>query len=1673
MLPLRVILLFVMASLVGENLIAQSQWDCLGAIPICGNDTIDIISGASEFNDYSNPNNDRGCLSTGEGQHSTWVYFEFRDDMPPDSELLMTLFPPDSTDTWREEDFDFAIYGPNLNCDSLGSPRRCSFARSLCAFCPYTGMGNGALDSQEDAFIDPFGVEVDGFVLPLVAQPGDRFYMLVTKFTGFSEAFAVEWGGEASNYFNCIADPACINLVNAGGDLNYCKADAFDVRLDADLRTSSDEELIIQWSGTPEAMALLDSADILKPLVSVPAGFEGSLEYEINVLQGACDRSDKMTITVIGGVTPEIIQDGFACPGESVGLSVADLFESYLWSTGDTTTSIQATVGELYTLTVTNANGCQTSTTFTAQSISTKAANILEEGMIVCGTEPTILELDDTFETYIWSDDSTSPTLSITAGGTYSVTVTDENGCTTSDSITVQSVAEPQITIDYPDHACVGDSVSLVPNQSFENQIWSDGTLSAINVVTQTGNYILTATDANGCVAQDTFPIEFTPIPEPEFAGDTVICNGSTATIEVIDSGYTTTTWSTGEEDLSITVTEAGMYEVLVVDTFGCRGVDSILIEEGVSPVAEYIDEIEFCEGSSTTLALESNHETYLWPDGSAGATLEIDQAGVYAVTVSNTSGCTDTAAFTVIQNEVDSLIINGPAGLCPDEEATLTTSPTYASYVWSTSPADTNASLVVNTSITTYGLTVVDNKGCQTSATYDLTAFPAAEGTIVGDTLICTGEETIISVTPAMATYTWFDSSNDPAIRITEAGTEYVVTVTDVNGCQDTIPFSISGVDAVQIELDSAYQICREGSLNLDIGPGFSSILWSNTDTVPEIEVSEAGDYSVLVEDVNGCKDTANFTLSTYDVPTPVISGDIEFCPGGPANLQVEGNWASILWSTGDTTATIQVTDTGFVSVTVIDISGCVGEGSVVLSHFELVQPAIVAPDAVCPGTDFTVAVQDVFRTYDWEGIGLDQAIISPNRTGEFLLTVTDFNGCQQSTNETVGVLDAPTVDLTGDADFCAGSSTAISANGNFDSIVWGDGETTEDLVVTEGGIYVAIVQNTVGCTTMDSLSITELSLPEASPSNVFTLNCEVESVTLNNGLLDDDTYALEWTGPGILPSMTSLSQPTVRDSGWYTLIVERVSTGCRSEIDSIRVNEDRSTPRIGLDGASEIDCANPTITVRDTNSFNTNYLYQWYNAGREPIGNNNRPDIRVSTAGLLFLEVLDQSTGCAAMDSITITQNSDFPAIVKLIDDSITCDRTTIDIAATVSNWEDTFEVAWEIVEGDLGTTTTPLSAVANAPGTYVLLVENSLNGCIATDTIHIGENVEVPNAFAGDDYTLDCFTGEASLLATSAESRPMDFIWTAPNGQTQLGATLTASNIGTYTLTVTDPENGCSATDQVEVLLDDNQPTGLEIIVTHPPCIGDENGQISITGVEGGEGPFMFNFNEQGYSEKDTFSNLKPGNYTLSVEDLTGCTFTTEVKINAGRDISIDLGEDQVVEKGTEVTLKPLMNIPLNEVTSLLITNNEGLSCDSCWVEWDFVPEFSSNFVAKLLDKNGCTAEDKVRISVRLPRNVYIPNAFSPGRGGGGDGNNDAFTIFSNGDVQEVLSMKVFDRWGDLFFKRENFPPNDLSLGWDGTYNGKDLNTNVFVYVIEIEFKDGETQIFEGDIHLMRKD
>jgi len=111
--------------------------------------------------------------------------------------------------------------------------------------------------------------------------------------------------------------------------------------------------------------------------------------------------------------------------------------------------------------------------------------------------------------------------------------------------------------------------------------------------------------------------------------------------------------------------------------------------------------------------------------------------------------------------------------------------------------------------------------------------------------------------------------------------------------------------------------------------------------------------------------------------------------------------------------------------------------------------------------------------------------------------------------------------------------------------------------------------------------------------------------------------------------------------------------------------------------------------------------------------------------------------------------------------------------------------------------------------------------------------------------------------------------------------------------------------------------------------------------------------------------------------------------------------------------------------------------------------------------------CTAKGLIQLFVDQSPRVYIPNIFSPNE----DGNNDHFFIFGGSDVVNIESLRIFARNGQMVYEQTNLASSDESRGWDGTINGEPMNTGVFVYVAEITFIDGRTDVVKGDVLLMR--
>ncbi|TVR85018.1 MAG: gliding motility-associated C-terminal domain-containing protein, partial [Saprospirales bacterium] len=180
-----------------------------------------------------------------------------------------------------------------------------------------------------------------------------------------------------------------------------------------------------------------------------------------------------------------------------------------------------------------------------------------------------------------------------------------------------------------------------------------------------------------------------------------------------------------------------------------------------------------------------------------------------------------------------------------------------------------------------------------------------------------------------------------------------------------------------------------------------------------------------------------------------------------------------------------------------------------------------------------------------------------------------------------------------------------------------------------------------------------------------------------------------------------------------------------------------------------------------------------------------------------------------------------------------------------------------------------------------------------------------------------------------------------------------------------------------------------------------------------------------------------------------------------------LEVSLGEDREIAVGDSVLLEIITNVPYDSLVSIDWKGLQNPDCEDCPLVWDR-PLVSTTYSVTITDRDGCMASDQMTVSVDAARDIFVPNAFSPN----GDGVNDYFTVYANErNVKQVLSLKVFNRLGEQVFHRTHFPPNQPTEGWDGTFRDQPLNPGVFVWMVEVEFLDGEVVVLSGEVLVVR--
>ena len=201
-------------------------------------------------------------------------------------------------------------------------------------------------------------------------------------------------------------------------------------------------------------------------------------------------------------------------------------------------------------------------------------------------------------------------------------------------------------------------------------------------------------------------------------------------------------------------------------------------------------------------------------------------------------------------------------------------------------------------------------------------------------------------------------------------------------------------------------------------------------------------------------------------------------------------------------------------------------------------------------------------------------------------------------------------------------------------------------------------------------------------------------------------------------------------------------------------------------------------------------------------------------------------------------------------------------------------------------------------------------------------------------------------------------------------------------------------------------------------------------------------------------------------MKVIDKNGCEFEKTIVINAAIGVDVDLVPQVELYAGDEYKIIPKYSIPDDSIAWVKWEPAENLSCANC-----LYPIHTANtdqsYTVTFANKNGCIATSEIKIKINS-RNVWFPNVITSN----GDNINDRFfPKASSNSFRQVNFLSIYDRWGEKIFHQENFPANDPTQGWEGKFNNEYCIPGVYVYVLEIEWNNGDVQKFFGDVTLIR--
>lgn len=339
----------------------------------------------------------------------------------------------------------------------------------------------------------------------------------------------------------------------------------------------------------------------------------------------------------------------------------------------------------------------------------------------------------------------------------------------------------------------------------------------------------------------------------------------------------------------------------------------------------------------------------------------------------------------------------------------------------------------------------------------------------------------------------------------------------------------------------------------------------------------------------------------------------------------------------------------------------------------------------------------------------------------------------------------------------------------------------------------------------------------------------------------------------------------------------------------------------------------------------------------------------------------------------------------------------------------------------------------------------------------SLTIVDQVVQPSCFGTDD-------GIIRITITGGQP-PYDINWTADNGFVGDSAKIENLMPGTYSVEVTDAM-GCQGM-LSDIMIVPPLPLSLTTTTTTPLCPNESTGTIEVT-ASGGAPPYQYSIDNQSFQSSDRIIGLTSGGYNVFVRDANGCITSSTAQITAPSTGLIDLGPDTTAFFGQKIFVNPDVQID-SQIVSIEWSGSDltYLSCLECLTPNIGPVDKTLTYTVKVVDKNGCVYTDNIVILVNILNYVNVPTAFTPN----GDSENDILQVFGakNTIIKEFL---VFDRNGTLMFQLEDFPINDVNIGWDGNTNsGNPAAFGTYLWVASVVYPNGQTVRESGSTNLIR--